>query len=452
MSIIVIGGGEVGRFITEQLIAEKKDVVVIEKNERILSDIDKELDAKFILGNGAAPHVLREAGLDSAEMVIAVTDSDEVNLLAMILAGMEAPQAIRIARMRSPEFDIENERFQHDFHIHMVINPDKEAAKTIGRILEVPGSFDTMDFFGGELRLVGTKPKPSSPLIGKKLKDFSGLYEEGHFLLAAIFRRGKLIVPSGDDMLMAEDEIYFVAYPDSLKTGLKLLGYTKTSSQNVMINGAGFIGRNLAESLEKAGSNVKLIESDPKLCSIASRILNKSVILNASGTDQELLEEESVGNMDAFVAVTRDDEDNIVSSLLAKKMGCPLSIAVSHKTAYQSLISTIGIDLVINPRHLSNNAILQFLRRGRVYQASSLRDAAEIMEVEALETSDLVGTPLKEMKLPDGVLVLSIRRGDEIIAPWGDTVIKAEDRVLLISKRESVSKVERFVTVKLEDF
>lgn len=452
MSILIIGGGEVGQFIAEELIREKKGVVIIDKSERVIDEIQENLDAKFILGNGAAPHVLHEAGLNKAEMVISVTDSDEVNLLTTILAGMEAPQAIRIARIRSPEFDIEEEKFQHDLNINLVINPDKEAARTIRKILQVPGSNDILDFFGGKLRVVGTKVKSESILIGKKLKELNKLREEQHFLIAALIRGGDFIIPTGEDEIRNGDEIYFVAHIKNVFDGMKLLGYKREKIDDIMIHGGGFIGRNLAASLEKRGVKVKLIEPDPKICSTASRSLDKTVILNAPGTDQDLLEEENIDKMDVFVSVTKDDEDNIISSLLAKRLGCPMAIALTHKTAYQPLVSAIGIDVVINPRQLANSTILQFLRKGKVLHVSSLKSGAEIIEIEALETSDLVGKSLKKLKLPEGVLVISIERQGEIIVPWGDTTILAGDHVILIVKRDSISKLEKFMTVKLEYF
>lgn len=452
MSILVIGGGEIGQFIADKLIQEKKEVVIIEKDERVLHEIEESLDAKFVVGNGAAPQVLREAGLKNAEMVIAVTDSDEVNLLSCILAGMEAPQAIRIARIRSREFDIEETRFQEQFRINLVINPDRETARAILKILEIPGATDMLDFFDGRVRLVGTTVRRTSPVINRPLRDLVRLREERNFLIAAIFRGGQLIIPTGDNKIMPGDNVYFMSAAKNIQAGMRLLGHKGEKAGNIMIHGGGFIGMNLATSLEKKGINVKVIEPDSKTCSVLSRHLNKSVILNAAGTNQDVLEEENVSQMDAFVAVTKDDEDNILSSLLAKRLGCPLAVALSHKSAYQPLISAIGIDVVINPRALTNNAILHFIRRGKVIHVSCLREDAEIIEAEALETSDLVGRPIRRLKLPTGSLVLSIKRGEKLIAPWGDTVIETGDRVLLLARRDAIPKIEKIIVVKLEYF
>ena len=221
MSILIIGGGEVGQFIADKLIQEKKEVVIIEKDERVIDEIGDSLDAKFITGNGAAPQTLHDAGLKSAEMVIAVTDSDEVNLLATMLAGMEAPQAIRIARIRSAEFDIEGDRLQQDLHINMIINPEKETARVIFKILEIPGATDLLNFFDGRLKLVGTTVRRTSPVINKPLMELSELREKKSFLIAAVFRSGQLIMPTGDSKIMPGDNVYFVSESKHVREGMK---------------------------------------------------------------------------------------------------------------------------------------------------------------------------------------------------------------------------------------
>ena len=452
MSILIIGGGEIGTFIADRLIREGKEVVLVEKDERVVDELKEELDAKVICGNGAAPRVLREAELGKAEMVVAVTDSDEVNLLATMLAGMEAPQAVRIARIRSREFDIEGESLQHDLRINLVINPDKVAARAILRVLEIPGAIDLMDFFDGKVKLVGASAQKTSPLINRPLKDLTKLWEDGRFLVAAVFRHGEFILPAGDSRIHPGDVVYFVSQSEHVPDGMRLLGHRGERAHDVMVAGGGFVGLNLAAGLEKKGINVKVVEQDPRLCSVLSRSLSRSVILNATATDQDFLKEENISGMDAFVAVTRDDEENILSALLAKRLGCQLAVALSHKAGYLPIISSLGIDVVLSPRQLTIDGILHFIRKGKVLQASSLRDEAEIIEVEALETTDLVGKPIKDVKLPKGVLILSVKRKETIVVPWGDTVIEPGDRVLMLAGRDAVPKVEKFITVKLEYF
>ncbi|MFH1653286.1 MAG: Trk system potassium transporter TrkA [Pseudomonadota bacterium] len=452
MSIIIIGGGNIGFFLAKQLINEGKQVVVIEKQESRIAFLDESLDAKVICGNGAAPRVLKDAGVADAEMVISVTNSDEVNLLSSAIAGIESPSAKRIARVRNPEFDIEEAKLKSDLMIDMLINPEREAAKAMGQVLEVPGAIDLLDFFDGSIRLVGTKVLDNSDLIGKTLKEWGTLKDVQNFLLAAVFRNEELIVPTGDTRLEAKDVVYFISEPEEITSAMHHFGHEIDKIKSVMINGGGFIGLNLAKTLEKRGLKVKIVEEDKGLCSMLARGLDKSIILNARATDQEFLLEEGVDNIDAFIATTADDENNVLSSLLAKRLGVPWTVCLTHELSYLPLITTIGINVAINPRQLANNAILQYIRGGRVFSVSSLMDQAEIVEIEALHTSELVGNTLSKLKIPSGVLILSLWRSGKVMIPHGDTIIEAGDRVLLLTTRESISKLEKFVTVKLEYF
>ncbi|MBU0506911.1 NAD-binding protein, partial [bacterium] len=313
-------------------------------------------------------------------------------------------------------------------------------------------AFEILNFFDGTLQIIGAKIKKESPLIGKKFFELAQIKEEHNFLIAGIQRKDLFLIPSGKSQIFEGDKVYFVTKKELAQKGMGLLGYKKEKFGKIMINGASFIGRNLASTLEAKGITVKLIEPDPHLCSIASRDLNNTLLLNAAGTDQEVLEQENIHKMDAFVSVTKDDEENIISSLLAKRLGCPVAISLSHKIEYLPLISSMGIDAVINPRQLTKNAITHFLRQGRVLNESQLTEFAEIIELEALETSDIVNTPIHKIQFPKPVLILSIKRNDEIIVPWGDTIIEPGDRVLLITQRRDVSKLEKFISVKLEYF
>lgn len=452
MSIIIIGGGEIGRYIAEKLIEQKKEIIVIEKNERTIDELEEELDAKFVIGNGAAPHILREAGISGAEMVIAVTSSDEVNLLACMIASMEAPLAKRVARVRDPHFDVEEETILEQLNLNLVINPDKEAARAILKMLEVPGTLDVMEFFDGAIKLVGAKIKRQCEFINRPLCQCKELGGDGACLLAAIVRGGELIIPTGENKIMPKDQVYFVAQSNRVQETMKLFGHEITKASSIMISGGSFIGMNLAQALESKGVNIKLVESDPKLCSVMSRNLDKTVILNASSSDQDFLEEENIDKMDAFVAVTKDDEDNILSALLAKRLGCQMTITLSRKRAYQRLINAVGIDVAVNPRQLASNTILHFIRKGNVIHASSLMDAAEFIEAVALPTSEIVKKPLRDLNLPKGAIILSIKRGDEILVPGGDTMIEEGDRVLFIATHDSIRKLEKMIEVGFEYF
>jgi trk system potassium uptake protein len=400
MSIIIVGGGEVGEFIAEQLVLENKNVILIERDEARCQEIGGEIDAKIVCGNGASPQILHEADLKHSEMVLAVTNSDEVNLLVAVLARMEAPNATRIVRVRSPEFDLEEVKFQQNFDIDLVMNPEKEAARAILRALEVPGAREVHSLFEGRLKLVTVEVKPHCPVINVPLKELPMRKNGERFLLAAIFRNGQLMTPQGDCQIQEEDLISFVAESNQVSSIMKLLGYKGNEAKNVMIYGGDFIGLNLAKALESEGANIKIIEPDHDRCSRLTRSLSKTVILNEEATDQDFLIEENIQDMDVFIAVTQDDEDNILSSLLAKRLGVPWTVALTDEPSYTQLISTIGIDVVINPNQLAINAILHFIRRGKVLQVSPLQEGGEIIEMEALETSEISGKPIHKLRNP----------------------------------------------------
>lgn len=452
MSVIIIGGGKIGFFLAERLIEEGKEVVVIEKDELRVSFLDENLDAKVILGNGASPNVLAEAGLKDAELVIAVTNSDEANLLASMIAGVESPTSKRVARIRNPQFDIEEARLRAELSINRVINPDRETARAIAKILEVPGAFDILDFFNGAVRLVGSTVLVDSELLAQPLTKLQQIFLNKKFLLAAIFRNSELMVPKGSTVLEAGDIVYFIAEPADVPVAIRILGYKFDEFKNLMINGGGFIGLNLAKTLEEKGLKTKIVEENSALCSVLTRSLDKAIILNAKATDRDFLMEEGIKNIDAFIAVTDDDESNVLSTLLAKQLGVPWTVTLVKESAYLPIITSIGVDVAINPRQLANNAILEYVRGGKVLGVSNLMDQAEIVEAEALGTSDLVGKKLKDFKLPSGILILAICKGDKVMIPDGETVIEEGNRVLFLTTRASVSKLEDLITVKLEYF
>ncbi|MBN1283175.1 MAG: Trk system potassium transporter TrkA [Proteobacteria bacterium] len=452
MSVLIIGGGEIGRFIAEKLIEHEREVIIIEKDERVVDELEESIDAKIIVGNGASPRLLAEAGVAGAEMVLAVTNSDEVNLLAVALAGIQAPQARRIARIRNPEFELEEGLLQGKFNVNLLINPDREAAHAILKILDLPGSVEIMDFFDARIKLVGAMARRQSELINRPLREIKQFGEGGPCVIAAIVRNNQVLIPMGDSRIMPGDTVYFAAESDRVEESMELLGHKGERTGSIMIYGGGFIGMYLAASLEKQGVAVKIVEPDPRLCSALSRKLNKSMILNTSATDQDFLEEENIEDMDAFAAVTKDDEDNILSALLAKKKGCGISIALSHNRGYQRLIGALGIDVAVNPRQLAGNTILHFIRKGKVLHASSLMDEAEFIEAEAMPTSGIVNRPIKELKLPKGVVILSVQRGGAMMVPHGETVIEPKDRVLLIARTDAIAKIEKLLMVGMDYF
>lgn len=454
MSIIIIGAGQIGEFIASKLSSENKDVIIIEEDEKKIAEISEELDVKVIHGNGASPYVLKEAGIKNAQMLVAVTDSDEVNLLACMISSLQTSAPVKVARVRNPDFYQlqDGEDPIKRLNIDLMINPDKEAADAILRTLSAPGATDVISFFGGRLKIVGVKVRAESEITDKYLEKLSLPQDGGHLLFTTIVRDGQTVIPSGKNKILQGDTVYFATEADNIPNAMKLLGVKAEAVRRVMIHGGSFIGLYLAKYLEQEGVQVKIIEPNQAKCSKLVRDLNKTVVLNETATDEALLKQESVSEMDAFISVTEDDEDNILSSLLAKRLGAPWAITLTTHTGYIPLITTIGIDVAISPRLISNSTILHFMRQGKVLSVSSLQENVEILEVEALETSDIVGIPLKNAKIPKGALIICIERGGEIIIPGGETTIMSDDKVLVQADSKSIPKIEKLFTVKPEYF
>lgn len=455
MSVIIIGAGDVGFYLAKKLVAEKKDVLVIEKNESKVRRLTDEINCKAITASGSDPKVLKEAGIEKAEMLIAVTDSDEVNITACLMAGLLTHVPVKIARVRQEGFSSPEARQELSIEklgIDLIINPERQVADEILNILTVPGAVEILKFMNEKVRLIGARVTGKCRILGIPFEELDSLKRELQILVAAIFRSQEFLIPKGGDCLKEGDLIYYVSPLDRVPKIMEYLGHSGGAVKRVMIDGGGTIGLELAKHLEKEGVSVKIVESDAQRCSVLIRQLDKSVVLNGPATDQELLIQENIKSMDAFVAVTGDDENNILSSLLAKRLGAPWTITLANQTAYVPLVTTIGVDVVLNPRLLAAGAILQFVRGGKVLSVASLRDEFELIEAETLESSDLVDKKVHEIPWPDRSLVLALERNGEVIIPIGETEIKAHDKVLLFVGREVIPKIEKLLAVKLEYF
>ncbi len=453
MKIIIVGAGQVGFHIASRLAYENKDVVVIDTDPEAISQVSEKIDVDVIVGSGSSPMILAEAGIKEAEILLAVTDSDETNLVACLMADTISPTTKKLARIRKRDYD-EYHRIFHDAppHIDTVINPEIEVVKTIERFMSVPGAVDVGEFADGRLKLIGIFMDKDARLAGVRL---SGLSEKigARILVAAVVREGVTIIPRGDDRLYPGDLIYFISEEEGLGNILKAFNKHVKPIKRAMIVGGGRIGLRLAKVLERQSIYTKLIERSPERCSEIVEQMNKVLVIQGDGSDQSLLNEENIQDMDVVITLTDDEETNILVSLLAKKMGARKTITKLSKFGYFSLMSTIGLEQVVSPRLSAINTILQHIRRGKVLSARTMTDEqAEVLEAVALETSDIVGKPLKRTKIPQGALVIGIIRDDEIEIPSGESIIKPNDRILIFAKREVISKIEKILTVKLEFF
>lgn len=454
MKIIIIGAGEVGLNIAGRLAAENKDVVVIDRDSDAIRRVSESIDAQVIVGSGSSPSVLAEAGVREADMLLAVTDSDESNLVACLVADIISPTTKKLARVRGGDFDAYHESFR-DFapHIDTIINPEIEVVKKIIRLMSVPGAVDVGEFEDGRIRYVGVTLGEDSVLNGIRLSELPSVYGEIRPLIVAVIRDEELIIPRGNDRLMARDVVYFVSEEDQLPTMLSPFNIQADPVRRVLVVGGGRIGYRLAQALEDVSIYTKIVEKNADRCIELAEKLNKVVVLHGDGSDQGLLNEENIRDMDAVVTLTDDEETNILVSLLARQMGAKRVIAKITKFSYFHLMASIGLNLVVSTRLSAINSILQHIRKGKVVSAMAIKgEQAEFMEAVALETSDIVGKPLTKIAFPKGALVTSIIRGEQITIPSGKSVIEPKDRVIIFTRRQDISKVEKILSVKLEYF
>ncbi|MCP4118178.1 MAG: Trk system potassium transporter TrkA [Desulfobacteraceae bacterium] len=454
MRIIIVGAGEVGYHIASRLASEDKDVVVIDKNPAAVRRVSDDLDVQVIMASGSSPKVLEEAGIKEAEILLAVTDSDEANLVACLVANMLSPTTKKLARIRDAGFDNYHENFKIAApHIDTVINPEIEVVKTIQRLMRVPGAVDVGEFAEGRVKFVGLRLDEASPMAGVRLSDFSAMFGQARPLIAAVVRGDELIIPRGDNVLEPGDLVYFISEKKRLAETVKLFNKSVSPLKRVIIVGGGRIGHRLAEALERESVQTKIIESNLDRCNVLAEDMNKTVVLHGDGSDQKLLMEENVGDADVVVTLTHDEETNILTSLLAKKLGARSTITKVSKFSYFPLMSTIGLDKMVSPRLSAISSILQEIRKGKILSAVTvLGEDAEVIEAVALATSDITGRPLKKLSFPKGALLVCIIRDDAIIIPTGESVVEPDDRIILFARRQAVKKLEKLLTVKLEFF
>jgi trk system potassium uptake protein TrkA len=445
LKIIIVGAGEVGYHFAEWLAIEKKEVVVIDTDPEALKRVSDHLDVQILQGSGSNPRVLEESGLKTADIILAVTDKDEVNIVACLFANVIAPPIQKVALIRNPDYINYREALTRDIlNIGLVINPEREVVKSILRILGAPEVEEVNDFVGGRLKMLGKHLPPGSPLNGLKLTQLPEKIERNRMIIAALVRDDHLIIPKGNDTLRGGDFVYFVCQSQDIEEILRLFGKQAASLKNILVVGGGNIGFLLARELEARRFNVKLIEKDPLRCQVISSMLNRTLVLQGLATDQKFLEQENVGYMDMVVAVTWDEEMNILACLLAKQLGAKRTIARVNKVPYIPLVQAIGIDHIVSPRLSAINTLFPYMRRGKVISSVSIRGkAAEVLEAEALAKSAIVGKPLKDLQFPKEALFLCVFRGDEVIIPGGETVIEPGDRVLIFSTGAVIPLVEQ---------
>jgi trk system potassium uptake protein TrkA len=452
MKIIIVGAGEVGFTIAQRLSEENHDVVVIEMDQNKVRQIQSVIDVQAILGSGTSPSVLQEAGIKESDIIVAATDSDEANLIACFYAQHLTDYITKIARIKNPEYMKHREIFRQDFlNIDLIINPKSEMVASMLRLMEVPWASEVIDFVDGRIKLIGITIEDNSPVLGRTL---SSLNDYQHAILVGVIVRGeKVMIPGGQDTIQPNDLIYCVARREETPHIFRLLNLREEGLSRVIIVGGGETGLALATSLDTTNINTKIIEKDGQRCLELAEKLEKVVVLNGDGTDREFLMEENVADVDIMVVLTGDEESNVLISLLGKALGAKKTVTRIGKLGYIPLVSAIGIDTVVSPRLSAIRTILQYIRKGKVISEAPLKgEGAEVIEVEALETSDIVNIPLSKVKFPKEAIVGAIVRGEEIIIPRGHNMIKPHDHLIIFALKGAIPKLEKLFTVKLEYF
>ena len=452
MKIIILGAGEVGFHIAQRLSEEKQDVLLIDKDPSKINRINENLDVQAILGSGTSPEILKRSGIMESDMLVAATDSDEVNLFACMLAKNLNPYIVKIARVRNHEYINEKDLLGEDLlGIDQIINPGSVMVETVRSFMLAPGASDVIDFVDGRVKLIGITIKPDSPLAGRKLLSFKGV--ESKILLGAIIRGEKVFIPQGEDTIEPNDLVYAVVQTGALESIFPFFDIQGEECKRVMIVGAGETGLALAKALDQGNINTKIFERDSGRCTALAEQLERVIVINGDGTDKQLLLEENIKDIDFMVAVTGDEESNVLISLLAKQLGAKKTITRISKLSYIPLVSAIGIDTVVSPRLSAIRAILQYIRRGKIISVAPLKgEHAEAIEAEALDTSEIVNKPLSKVKFPKGALIGAIVRDQNIIIPKGDSIVQPRDRLIIFTLDKVVPKLEKLLTVKLEYF
>lgn len=445
MRIIILGAGGVGTYLAKSLSTEGHDIIVIDSDPAKTSKISEQMDVMAITGTGTSISDMTKAGIEKTDMLLAVTSSYEVNIVACMIAK-KFGVATKIARVRNEEYHSDDFVLSpQEIGVDMMINPEMEAAKEITHLIQYPNAIDMVEFEDGRIIVLGIEIDQFSPVLGQTLSSIVPLYKEMTFRAVAITRGGKTIIPSGNDKILKGDKFYIVVKSEMLEEVLKLASGQTHESNNIMILGGGKIGRWSARMLSNLKhTNIKLIESNRDKSQMIAEELPEIMVVQGDGTDIDLLVQEGINEMDMFIALTDDDETNIVSSLLAKHLEVKRTMTLISRMDYLPIVKTIGLDIVVNTRIITSNAILKYLRRGSIFSLNSLRGIdAETIEFLVPEKCKYAGMKLKDISFPQGSIVGAIVHGDDIFVPVGDSRIFPNDKVVIFSLPDAVKKVEK---------
>ncbi|HCK92278.1 MAG TPA: Trk system potassium transporter TrkA [Gammaproteobacteria bacterium] len=452
MKIIILGAGQVGGSLAEHLASESNDITIVDTNGAFLTDLQDRLDVGVVCGSGSYPDILESAGARDAEMLIAVTNSDEVNMVACQIAHTLFRTPTKIARVRAPEYFNRSGLFQSSsIPIDVIISPEQVVTNYICRLIEFPGALQVLDFADGKVQLVAVKAYHGGPLVGQELRYLRQHMPNVDTRVAAIFRRDRPILPEGSTVIEVDDEVFFIAARNHIRAVMSELRRLEHPYKRIIIAGGGHIGERLAATLEHR-YQVKLLERDEARSAVVAETLNRTVVLRGDATNQELLLQEGIEDTDVFLAVTNNDQANIMSSMLAKRLGARKVMTLINKPAFVDLVQGGDIDIAISPQQATIGSLLTHVRRADIVNLHSLRrGAAEAIEAIAHgdeRSSKVVGRAIGDVDLPEGASIGAIVRGEEVIIAHDDVVILAEDHLIIfLMDKRRIRDVEKLFEV-----
>jgi len=452
MKIIILGAGQVGTTVAYNLASEANDITIVDQDGAKLRALQDKLDVGIVEGYAAHPDVLRRAGADDAEMVIAVTNSDETNMIACQSAWTLFHTPTKIARVRAGEYQKYPALFGAGaLPIDVLISPEQLVTEYIRRLIQYPGALQVLAFAGGLVRLVAVRAYAGGLLVGQALRELNRHLHGGEARVAAIYRSGQSVHPKGDTIVEVDDEVFFIAAADNIPAVMAELGRSEKPHRRLMFAGGGNIGRRLAARLEK-DYRVKIIEHGQKRAKWVAEQLRHTIVLHGNAADEDLLLEENIEDTDVFCAVTNDDEANILSAMLARRLGARNVMALINRAAYVDLVESGTIDIAISPQQATIGTLLTHVRRGDVVVVHALRrGAAEAIEAIAhgdTGSSKVVGRAIEDIRLPKGTSIAAIVRGDKVIIAHHDTVVESEDHVILfLVDKSKIGEVEKMFQV-----
>ncbi len=457
MRVIICGAGRVGYGLAQRLAAENNSVTIVDVSADLIQNITMDLDVRGVVGYGSHPDTLVRAGVKTADMIIAVTHADEVNMVACQVAHSLFNVPVKVARVRAQSY-LESQwndlYSRENMPIDIIISPEIEIGKAILRRLNTPGAFNVVPFGDGRVQFLGVRIEEDCPIINMPIKQIPDLFSGLHAAIVGVKRDGEIFAPTPDDPLNVGDDAYFITKAEHAARLLELIGTRETKARHIVIIGGGNIGSYVAKELESvSGMRVRMIERNKEQAELTAEALTQTVILHGDGMSAEIQEEAGVSTSEMVICLTDDDKTNILSAVLAKKLGAKHTISLINELSMQDMQSELGIDMIIDPRASTVSSILRHVRRGRILDVYTLEHGgAEVMEGEVIETSPMTGKSLKDVGFSEGVAVGAVIHKGRVVLPDPDMIIRQGDRLILLAEKSTLKDVESMFRVSTEYF